>query len=177
MISLRVSLVINPWPSLSYSLTILIKFFKNALNFLISKRSKKLSDDLSQSIISNKPLALSIIKFERILQLLLHFFQRRVLNQESCTKLAKLSKFNFTRSIFINLLEQVSKLFLCWPESHSSHDLSKIISREKLLLLSIKQVKANLETLNLISSKVGQLIDLLKINISVWISPTHGKTY
>merc|ERR1719320_1179234 len=107
---------------------------------------------------------------------LLHFFQWRILNEESCTKLAKLSKFNLSGSIFINFMEKVSKLFLSWSEAHGSHDLSKIITRQKFLLLCIKQIKANLQALNFISSKVGQVIDLLKVNISIRISPAHGDT-
>merc|ERR1719348_1734816 len=105
----------------------------------------------------------------------LHFFQWRVLHKESCTKLAKLSEFNLTGSIFINFLEKVGKLFLSWSEAHGSHDLTKIISGEELLLLCVKKIKANLQALNFIGSKVGQLVDLLKVNISVRISPApHG---
>ena len=32
------------------------------------------------------------------------------------------------------------------PESHGSHDVTKVVSREELLLLGVKQVEADLET-------------------------------
>ena len=32
------------------------------------------------------------------------------------------------------------------PESHCSHDVTKVVSREELLLLGVKQVEADLET-------------------------------
>ena len=32
------------------------------------------------------------------------------------------------------------------PESHRPHDVTKVVSREELLLLGVKQVEADLET-------------------------------
>merc|ERR1712112_355808 len=132
--------------------SIFIKFLKNTHNFFFCKRGKKLGDDFSQCIVGDESLTLPIIQLEGIFQLFLHFFQWRILNKESCTKLVKLSG-----SIFINFMEKVSKLLLSWSEAHGSHDLSKIITRQKFLLLCIKQIKANLQALNFISSKVGQV--------------------
>merc|ERR1719244_1500256 len=155
MISLNVSLVMNPWPC---------------------KRSKKLGDDLSQCIVGNESLALPIVQLKGVFKLFLHFFQWRILHKESCTKLTKLSEFNLSRSILINFMEKVSKLLLSWSEAHGPHDLSQIISRQELLLFCVEQIKANLQALNFISSEVGQVVDLLKVNISIRISPAHGDT-
>merc|ERR1712179_128529 len=132
MISLNVSLVMNPWPSLSYSLKASLS------SFFISSNGGS--------------------------------------SKESCTKLAKLSEFNLSGSILINFMEKVSKLLLSWSEAHGPHDLSQIISRQELLLLCVKEIKANLQALNFISSEVGQVVDLLKVNISIRISPAHGDT-
>merc|ERR1712071_635886 len=110
------------------SRTVFVKFLKNALNLFLSKRSKKLSDDFSQSVISDEALALPVVQLESILQFLLHLLQRRILHKEGCTKLAKFSELNFSRSIFINLMEKISKFFFSGSESHGSHDLTKIIS-------------------------------------------------
>ena len=71
------------------------------------------------------------------------------------------------------------------PESHRPHDVTKVVSREELLLLGVKQVEADLETsgvknrnitwlylqtLDFIVGQIGLLIDLLKVNISVGVS-------
>merc|ERR1712106_977023 len=83
----------------------------------------------------------------------------------STRKVAQFSELNFSRSIFINLVEKISKLFFSGSESHCSHDLTKIISGKELYLLCVKQVKTNLQALNFISGKISQVIDLLKVNI------------
>ena len=82
---------------------------------------------------------------ECILQLPLHGLHVRILNQKCGTKLAELSKLNLTRTILINLCKELFKFILSWSEAHGSHDLSKIISRQELNLLGVKQIKTNLK--------------------------------
>merc|ERR1719378_231161 len=91
------------------------------------------------------------------------------------TKLTEFSELNFTRTIFIDFMKEISKLFLSGSESHSSHDFPKIISRQELLLFGVKEIKTNLETLDFINLKIGHFIDLLKVDISVRISSTHDE--
>merc|ERR1712086_1168548 len=85
-------------------------------------------------------------------------------------KAGKILKLNFSGAIFINFMEKISKFFFSGSESHGSHDLTKIISGKELYLLCVKQVKTNLQALNLISGKISQVIDLLKVNICVRIT-------
>ena len=50
------------------------------------------------------------------------------------------------------------------PESHCSHDVAKVVSREELLLLGVEQVEADLQALDLICGQTSGLVQLLKVN-------------
>ena len=82
---------------------------------------------------------------EGIFELPLHGLHVRVLNQEGGTKLAELSKLNLARPVLVDLKQQVLQLLLCWAEAHRPHDLAKIICGQEILLLCVKEVKADLE--------------------------------
>ena len=81
---------------------------------------------------------------EGILQLSLHGLHVWVLNQEGSTELTELSKLNLSGAILIDLKQQLLQLLLGGSEAHGSHDLSKIISRQELYFLCVKQIKAGL---------------------------------
>merc|ERR1711971_1079540 len=49
----------------------------------------------------------------------------------------------------------------------------KSSAERKSLLLSVEQIKADLETFNLVSSQVGCLIDLVKVNVGVDVGLGH----
>merc|ERR1711915_700384 len=134
---------------------------------------ESITNKTSQRLIGDEALALLVIKFESIFELSLHLFKRRILNYESCTKLTEFSKLNFTRSILIDFMEEICKLLLCWPKSHGSHDLSQIITRQEVLFLCIKEIKAHLQALYFIRLKICQVIDLFEIDISVRVCSSH----
>ena len=94
------------------SRTILIQFFNDSLQFLISERSKQLSNQSSQSLGGDEALTLLVVDPECVLQLLLHGLNVGVLHQEGGAELSKLRKLNLTRTILINLIDQVHQLLL-----------------------------------------------------------------
>merc|ERR1711982_76587 len=152
------------------SRTIFIKFLKNTLKFLFSKRCEEFSNQSSKCLCCDVAKTLLVINPESILEFPLHGLHVRILHQECGTRLAELSKFNLTRTILINLCKEFLKLFLSRSEPHGSHDLSKIISRQELNLLGVKQIKTNFQTFDLIWLKSGVFSDFIKVNISIGVS-------
>merc|ERR1719151_437632 len=138
---LSVSVVMNPWPSLSYTL-------KASFNSFFCQRGEQLSDQAPERLGGDESLALLVVHPEGVLQLLLHRLHVGVLDQEGSAELTEFTKLNLARAVLVNLMEQLSQL----------------------LLLRVKQVKADLKTLDLIVGKIGLFIDLLKVNVSVGIS-------
>ena len=82
---------------------------------------------------------------ESVLQLPLHSLHIRVLDQEGGTELTELSYLNLTRAVLVDLLEEGLQLLLCGTEAHGPHDLAEVVGGEEILLLRVKQIKANLE--------------------------------
>lgn len=82
---------------------------------------------------------------ESVFEFSLHGLHVRVLNQESGTELAELSKLNLPRAILIDLSQQVLEFLLSWSEAHGPHDLSKVIRRQEIHLLCVKQIKTGLQ--------------------------------
>ena len=72
------------------SRTILIQFFNDSLQFLISERSKQLSNQSSQSLGGDEALTLLVVDPECVLQLLLHGLEVGILHQECGAQLAEL---------------------------------------------------------------------------------------
>merc|ERR1719151_176716 len=160
---LSVSVVMNPWPSLSYTL-------KASFNSFFCQRGEQLSDQAPERLGGDESLALLVVHPEGVLQLLLHCLHVGVLDQEGGAQLAEFTKLDLARAVLVNLVEQLGQLLLRGPEAHCPHDVAEVVPGEELLLLRVKQVKAHLKTLDLIVGKIGLLIDLLKVNVTVGIS-------
>merc|ERR1712180_476789 len=116
---------------------------------------------------------LLVVHPECVLELPLHGLHVRVLNKESGTKLAKLPELDLTRTILVDLMQQVLQLLLCGTEAHGPHDLAEVVGGEEVLLLGVEEIKAHLQTLDLIVRKVGRVVDLLKVDISIRIGLGH----
>merc|ERR1719370_432245 len=110
---------------------------------------------------------------ECVLQLPLHGLHVRVLDQEGGAELTELSYLNLTRAILVDLLKERLQLLLCGTEPHGSHDLAEVICREEILLLRVKQIKANLQTFDLINSEPSGVGDLLEVDVSVGVGLGH----
>merc|ERR1711994_285503 len=150
--------------------SILVQFLNDSFELLISQGSKQFTNQGPQGLGCDEALALLVVDPEGVLQFLLHRLHVRVLDQEGGTQLAELTEFNLSRAILVNLVQKFSQLLLRRPESHRPHDVTKVVSREELLLLGVKQVEADLQTPDFIVGQIGLLIDLLKVNISVGVS-------
>merc|ERR1719347_489902 len=98
----------------------------------------------------------------------------RILHQEGSAQLAEFSELNFSAAVFINLLEEILEFLLCGSESHGTHDLSQVIGRQELLLLHVKKIKTNLETLDFISGETSGIVDLLEVNVGIGIGLGHA---
>merc|ERR1719434_347608 len=101
---------------------------------------------------------------ECVLQLPLHGLHVRVLDQEGGTELTELSYLNLTRAILVDFLEERLQLLLCGTEAHRPHDLAEVVCGEEILLLRVKEIKANLQALDLIGGQTSGLVQLLKVN-------------
>merc|ERR1719458_1333687 len=108
-----------------------------------------------------------------LLQLPLHGLHIRILNKEGGAQLAEFSYLDLAGPVLVDLLEQVGKLLLRGTEAHRSHDLTEVIGGEEILLLRVEKIKANLETLDLIDSEPGGVVDLLKVNVGVGVGLGH----
>merc|ERR1712180_560362 len=116
---------------------------------------------------------LLVVHPECVLELPLHGLHIRVLNKEGGTELAKLSELDLARAILVDLMEQVLQLLLGGTEAHGPHDLAEVVGGEEILLLCVEEIKTHLQTLDLIMGKVGCVVDLLKVDISVRIGLGH----
>ena len=83
------------------------------------------------------------------------------------------------------------QLLLGGTEAHGPHDLAEVVGGEEILLLGVEEIKAHLmakmrlkedlitsprsclQALDLIVRKVGRVVDLLKVDISVRIGLGH----
>merc|ERR1719370_1617804 len=110
---------------------------------------------------------------ECVLQLPLHGLHVRVLDQEGGTELTELSYLNLTRAILVDLLEEGLQLLLCGPEAHRPHDLAEVVGGEEILLLRVEQIKANLQTFDLINSEPGGVGDFLEVDVSIGVGLGH----
>merc|ERR1719348_795736 len=108
------------------STTIFIQLINDAVEFICREGSEQLAYQLSQSVHCNEPLTFFVIETECILQFSLHGFNIWVFHKKLSTQLTKLSKFNLTRTIFINLLQNVHQLFLARSKTHGSKNLIEI---------------------------------------------------
>ena len=82
---------------------------------------------------------------EGVLELALHGLHVRVLHKECGAKLAELGKLDLPAPVLVNLQQQVLQLLLGGPEPHGTHNLAKVISRQKINLFCVEQVKACLQ--------------------------------
>merc|ERR1719370_592550 len=110
---------------------------------------------------------------ECVLQLPLHGLHVRVLDQEGGTELTELSNLNLTRAILVDLLKERLQLLLRGTEAHGPHDLAEIVGREEILLLRVEQIKANLQTFDLINSEASGVGDLLEVDVGVGVGLGH----
>merc|ERR1719384_1952856 len=149
---------------------VLVQFLNDSFQLLVCQRGEQLSNQAPERLGGDESLALLVVHPEGVLQLLLHCLHVGVLDQEGGAQLAELTKLNLAGTVLVDLMEELSQLLLRWPEAHCPHDVAEVVSGEELLLLRVKQVKADLQTLDLIVVKIGLLIDLLKVNVSVGIS-------
>merc|ERR1712109_370452 len=113
------------------------------------------------------------IEPECVLQLPLHGLHVRVLDQEGGTELTELSDLNLSRAILVDLFKERLQLLLCGTEAHRPHDLAEIVGGEEILLLRVEQIKANLQTFDLINSEPGGVGDLLEVDVSVGVGLGH----
>ena len=58
--------------------------------------------------------------------------------------MTKLPELDLSGPVLVNLDQQLLEFLLRRSEAHGPHDLAEVISREEVLLLGVKQVKANL---------------------------------
>ena len=56
----------------------------------------------------------------------------------------------------------------------SPHNIPKVITGKKFLLLCVKQVEADFQALDLVHGKTGLLVDLVEVNVSVRIRTLVG---
>merc|ERR1719370_2536622 len=110
---------------------------------------------------------------ECVLQLPLHGLHVRVLDQEGGTELTELSYLNLTRAVLVDLLKERLQLLLGGTEAHGPHDLAEIVGGEEILLLRVEQIKANLQTFDLINSEPGGVGDLLEVDVGVGVGLGH----
>ena len=146
-----------------------VKFSNNTIKFLISERSQELSNECSESVHGDEALTILVVDPEGILEFSLHGVNVRILHQELGAQLTELSELNLTRTILINLSQNIHQLFLAWSEAHGSENLIKIICRQEILLLGIKQVEAVLQTLDLVHLESCCLVDFIEVDARVWI--------
>merc|ERR1711935_1123354 len=130
--------------------SVLIELLNNALQLLVSQGGQQLRDEASEGLCGDEALALLVVHPEGVLQLLLHGLYVGVLHQEGGAQLAKLAKLDLSGPVLIDLMEQVGQLLLRGTEAHRPHDVTEVISGKELLLLSIEQVEADLEALDLV---------------------------
>ena len=81
---------------------------------------------------------------EGVLQLPLHGLHVGVLHQEGAAQLTELPELNLSGPVLVNLHQKLLEFLLRGSEAHGPHDLAEVISGEEILLLRVKQVKANL---------------------------------
>ena len=81
---------------------------------------------------------------EGVLQLPLHGLHVGVLHQEGAAQLTELPELNLSGPVLVNLHQKLLEFLLRGSEAHGPHDLAEVISGEEILLLGVKQVKANL---------------------------------
>merc|ERR1712078_563978 len=147
---------------------IFIELINDTIKLLVSQ-GEQLSDQASEGLVGDEALVVLVIKPESVLELPLHGLDVRILHQEGGTQLTELSKLNLSGAVLVNLKQQLLELLLGGSEAHGPHDLSEVISREEILLLGVKQIKANLQALDLVVGQVGLIIDLLEVNVGVRI--------
>merc|ERR1719336_949546 len=138
-----------------------------ALKFFLSERSQKFTNKASRGFSCDVAKTFLVIYPEGILQFSLHGLHIWILNQEGGAELTELGKLNLTRTILVNLKKKFLQLLLSGSEAHGSHDLTKIISRQEIDFLCVKQIKAGLQTLDLISSQTSGFIDVIEVNTIV----------
>ena len=63
----------------------------------------------------------------------------------------------------------IQKAYIVAKEAHGSQNLVEVVRREELLLLRVEQVKAGLQTLDLVVLEPGGLVDLLEIDSGIGV--------
>ena len=56
----------------------------------------------------------------------------------------------------------------------SPHDIPEVIPRKEILLLGVKQVEADFQALDLVHGEAGLLVDLVEVDVSIWIRTLVG---
>ena len=84
---------------------------------------------------------------EGVLELPLHGLHVGVLHQEGAAQLTELPELDLSGPVLVNLHKKLLELLLGGSEAHGPHDLAEVISGEEVLLLGVKQIKANLEVM------------------------------
>merc|ERR1712109_232799 len=133
----------------------------------------ELTNEAPQGFCGDVAVSLLVIYSESVFKFPLHGLHVGVLHQEGGAQLTELSELDLAGAVLVNLSQEVLQLLLRGPEAHGSHDLTQIISREKVDLLGVEEIKTRFKTLDLVRGQSGALGDVVELNPGVRIVVSH----